>query len=108
MFLKIRRFFISVYYWTILGTIRDIGICPITIQKMLDAHVSKSWIKIQHYRNIVDALTNKLERNRINKSHFAASRIQKRWKHVISSPDYFICRKRLQNEFEALANVGFE
>lgn len=104
MLMKMQRYITSVYYWSILATIRDLGIYPTAIQRTMDAHVSKSWLKIKQNRKIVAELSAKLERNRMNKTNFAASKIQTSWKRVMSSPDYLVCRKRLEAEFESLAS----
>ena len=102
--MKIQRYITSVYYWCILATIRDLGIYPTTIQRKMDAHVARAWMKIRQNRKIVDELSAKLERNRSNKTNFAASKIQTSWRRVISSPEYMVCQKRLETEFEALAS----
>lgn len=104
--MKMQRYMTSVYYWSILATIRDLGIYPTTIQRKMDARVSRSWMKINQNRKIVAELSAKLERNRMNKTNFAASKIQTSWKRVISSPDYMVCRKRLETEFESLASYN--
>jgi hypothetical protein len=34
--------------------------------------------------------------------HLAAKRIQRKWRHVISNPEYAVCRRRLMREFHVL------
>jgi hypothetical protein len=34
--------------------------------------------------------------------HLAAKSIQRIWRHVISNPDYAVCRRRLMREFHVL------
>jgi hypothetical protein len=101
-----KRYFMSVYYWSILTTIRDFGICRNWIQMKLDSVVAETWMKIHHRRKIVDELSSKLLRNDINKRNFSASKIQNMWKRVISCPDYLVCKKRLNLEFDALASYS--
>ena len=72
----------------------------------LDSVVAETWMKINNRRKIVDELSSKLQRNNINKRNFSASKIQNTWKRVISSPDYIVCKKRLNAEFDALSSYN--
>jgi len=101
---NMKRYIRSIYYWTILVTIRDFGIYQETINNHLEQQVVESWKRIQNRRKITEDLRAKLVRNRRNRKNYAASRIQNAWKHVISNPDYQICKNRLRREFEVLVS----
>jgi hypothetical protein len=73
------------------------------IQKMQNTVMQRSVKKLQLFRKTRIHLEKQMARNNNNKRNFAASKIQKKWRHVVSNPNTSICRKRLLSEFTQLS-----
>ena len=73
------------------------------IQNIQDIAMERSFIKIQLFRRTRIRIEEKIIRNQKNTREFSASKIQNKWRRVISNPNTSICKRRLLFEFSQLS-----